>query len=68
MTPNAMPSKGSPLTTVTRHRDVLCSDERIDGPGTCCGVTREEKVAAIKRGPRTIRNTQLADQLKGISL
>ena len=63
-TPNAMPSKGSPLTTVTRERDVLCSDERIDGPGTCCGVTRTERVAAIKRGPRTIRNTQMADQLK----
>lgn len=62
-TPNAMPRKGSPLTTVNRERDVLCSDERIDGPGTCCCVTRTEKVPAIKRGPRTIRNTQLAHQL-----
>lgn len=63
MTPNKMPVKGSPLTTVTRHRDVLCSSERLDGAGTCCGVTRTERVAAIKRGPRTIRNTALADAL-----
>lgn len=64
MTPNNMPRKGSPLTTVKRHRDVLCADERIDGPGTCCCVTRTEQVAAIKRGPRKIRNNQLADQLQ----
>jgi hypothetical protein len=67
MTPNAMPRKGSGLTTVVRHRDVLCADERIDGPGTCCCVTREERVPAIRRGPRGIRNTALADQLKGWS-
>ena len=63
-TPNAMPAKGSPLTTVRRERDVLCSHERIDGPRTCCWETRTERVAAIKRGPRTIRNTQMSDQLK----
>lgn len=57
MTPNAMPRKGSPLTTVTRHREVNCSEG-------CCTDSRVERVAAIKRGPRTIRNTQMADQLK----
>ena len=60
MTPNAMPAKGSPLTTVTRHREVACSEG-------CCTDSRTERVAAIKRGPRTIRNTQLADQLKGFA-
>jgi hypothetical protein len=65
MTPNMMPRKGSGLTTVTRERDVLCPDERHDGPRTCCCITRTERVAAIRRGPRTIRNTALADQLKG---
>lgn len=61
MTPNAMPSKGSPLTTVTRHREVNCSEG-------CCPDSRTEKVPSIKRGPRTIRNTQLADQLNNLNL
>jgi len=60
-TPNAMPAKGSPLTKVTRHREVNCSEG-------CCYDTRTERVTAIKRGPRTIRNTQLSDQLKNINL
>lgn len=61
MTPNAMPRKGSPLTTVTRHREVNCSEG-------CCFDSYTVKVPAIKRGPRTIRNTQLADQLKNLNL
>lgn len=64
MTPNDMPRSGSPLTTVTRHRDVLCADERVDGPRTCCCVTREERVPAIRKGPRSIRNTAMADALR----
>lgn len=63
MTPNAMPRKGSPLTTVRRERLVPCDVER-DTHRTCCGITRTEKVPAVKRKPRTIRNTQMADQLK----
>jgi len=64
MTPNDMPRSGSPLTTVVRHRDVLCSYEQIDGAGTCCCVTREERVPAIRRGPRKIRNDALAVALR----
>ena len=61
ITPNNMPSKGSPLTTVTRHRDVNCSEG-------CCPDSRVEKVAAIKRGPRTIRNTAMADAIRKAGL
>lgn len=57
ITPNNMPRKGSPLTTVTRHRDVNCSEG-------CCPDSYSVKVPAIKRAPRRIRNTQMADQLK----
>ncbi len=62
MTPNAMPSKGSPLTAVKRERTTRCSASY--GSYTCCYDTHTVKVPAIKRGPRTIRNTQMADQLK----
>lgn len=61
-TPNAMPTKGSPLTTVNRERTTRCNASY--GDYTCCYEWHIEKVPAIKRGPRTIRNTQMADQLK----
>ena len=57
MTPNDMPRKGSPVTTVTRERHIM----RDCG---CCDVFITEKVPAIRRGPRRIRNTALADQLR----
>ena len=68
MTPNQMPAKGSPLTTVTRHREVPCDVERSGG-GRCCCETKRVKVPALKRGPRTIRSTAMADALraKGLS-
>lgn len=62
MTPNDMPRKGSPITTVTRERTTRCNAS-YEGY-TCCYDTHTEKVPAIKRGPRTIRNTSFADQLK----
>ena len=57
MNPGMMPAKGSPLTTVQRVRAVDC------GGDYCCGLFREERVAAIKRGPRTLRSTAMADAL-----
>lgn len=62
VTPNVMPRNGSPLVTVVRHRAVDC------GGDYCCGLERAERVAAIKRGPRRIRNTALADALVSAGL
>jgi len=69
-TPNAMPRKGSGLTTVRRERDVLCDVERTDGAGTCCCRTRVEHVPAIRRERRPVGivNTALADALKARGL
>jgi hypothetical protein len=66
MTPNAMPRKGSPITTVTRERTTRCSASY--GTYTCCYDTHTVKVPALKRGPRTIRNTALADALANFKL
>ena len=68
MTPNNMPLKGSGLTTVRRERLVPCSEERDTGKATCCGVHRTEQVPAIKRGPKAIRNTALADAIRQAGL
>lgn len=67
MSPNMMPRKGSPLTTVTRHREVPCDVERSGG-GRCCCETRTEKVPAVRRGPRPIRNTAMADALRAAGI
>lgn len=56
-TPNNMPVKGNGLTTVTRHRRSNCN-------AGCCPDTRTERVPAIKRGPRRIRSTAMADALR----
>jgi hypothetical protein len=61
-----MPRKGSPLTTVKRERITRCSASY--GGYTCCYDSHTVKVPAIKRGPRTIRNSQMADQLKSKGL
>lgn len=62
MTPNMMPRKGSPLTKVKRERDIRCGASY--GSYTCCYETHVEEVPAIRRGPRRIRNTALADALR----
>lgn len=59
ITPNDMPKRGNGLTTVTRHRQFGCP---------CCGLERREKVPAIKRGPRRIRSTAMADALRSAGL
>jgi hypothetical protein len=63
MSPGDMPSVGTPLVMVKRVRDAIVQ------PGECCAgcsgrnEERVEFVPALKRGPRTIRNTALADAL-----
>lgn len=64
MSPNDMPRTGSPLVMVKRFRDPI-----LDPWECCAGCSgknpdeRVEFVPALKRGPRTIRNTALADAL-----
>lgn len=61
ITPNNMPQRGNGLTTVTRHRKLECSEG-------CCYDFYSERVPAIKRGPRRIRSTAMADALRSAGL
>lgn len=63
MKPSDMPRVGTPLVMVKRFRDPI-----VD-PWDCCAECsgkdeRVEIIPALKRGPRTIKNTALADALR----
>lgn len=62
MSPNDMPRTGTPIVTVKRFRDPIVPEF------ACCAecenlYERVEFVPALKRGPRAIRNSALADAL-----
>lgn len=64
--PANMPAKGSPIVTVNRERTTVCNAS-YDGY-VCCFDWHNEKVRAIKRGPRKIKASAMADALRNAGL